>query len=50
MIYVNGLAEEVATERENNQTQLYDDDVFRFSEVICRSWIGLDDDSCDNDS
>lgn len=24
--FVNGLAEEVATERENNQTQLYDDD------------------------
>jgi len=51
----NGLAEEVATERENNQTQLYDDDVpdsvsdsDYSSDDSCDDSCG--DDSCDDDS
>jgi len=46
----NGLAEEVATERENNQTQLYDDDV---PDSVSDSDYSSDDscdDSCDDDS
>ena len=46
--FVIGLAEEVATERENNQTQLSDDDDSDIGDMPELDWS--DDDSCDNNS